>query len=287
MPKIEADSPPPPAPGVLNYYLALAQPNSSRTANQGGLPGYAAMPLAFLAFAKRLAELYEMVFPEQPEWLDEELDWVEGEDVAQAVAHFLERVAEHRFPLDTDLVGVDPDACEWVLWHIPVTPLGFAAGYSDEWEYFREPAQLLVKLSWSDYLVEDTQAYLAKEYPQLDIPAGFETGGLSRLLREMDLDGPLAALPELLDMVREETGNVWLDYAYEVLAETGGFPDWEDNHAALAEEWREASPVAERVYALMSWVEEDLTGRLALVMDTLLAADHLRQAGDEANDDDE
>jgi hypothetical protein len=50
-------------------------------------------PLHFLSLADRLGELYEMVFPDRPEWLQQEaVDWADEEDVAAAVERFLGRV---------------------------------------------------------------------------------------------------------------------------------------------------------------------------------------------------
>jgi hypothetical protein len=235
----------------------------------GAKPG---LSRQFLYIAKRLAELYHLVFPEKADWLDETVVWHDDEAVAQATEQFLERVNTHRFPVDTDIIDMDADACEWVLWHAPVLPLGFAAGCAEEWEYIREPVQLLIKLTYGDCLDGNAPMCLAEDYPELVIPDGFSTHGLRKALRAMNLAGPLVALPDMLAMVQEETGNAWLDYAYAYLAETGGFPYWETDYEWLVEDWAKAEPVANRVFALMDWVEENLAERLKVVMDTLIAA---------------
>lgn len=240
------------------------------------MPAGATMSRQFLQLAKRLAELYHLAFPEKGDWLDETIAWGDDEAVAQATEQFLNRVNSHRFPVDTDIIDIDADACEWVLWHAPVLPLGFAAGYAEEWEYIREPVQLLIKLTYGDCLDENAPVCLADDYPNLVIPDGFSTNGLSKVLREMNLAGPLAALPDMLAMVQEETGNAWLDYAYSYLAESGGFPNWETDYEWLVEDWAEARPIADQVFALIDWVEESLDERLKLVMGSLVTA-HTRR----------
>ena len=72
-----------------------------------GLP-----PLAFLLLADRLAELYEMVFPDQPEWLwAETVQWQNEEDVAAAVERFLQRVGV-LFPVHDEIWDVDLEVVE-------------------------------------------------------------------------------------------------------------------------------------------------------------------------------
>jgi hypothetical protein len=85
-------------------------------------------PLSFLLLADRLAELYEMVFADHPEWLEEEVGhWQREEDVATAVEQFLGRMSA-LFPVHDEIWDVDLEVIEWRLWEIPLIPMGF-----DEW----------------------------------------------------------------------------------------------------------------------------------------------------------
>ena len=74
-----------PAPGILNLAPTLAiVPTGAGRILPADLP-----PLHFLSLADRLGELYEMVFPDRPEWLQQEaVDWADEEDVAAAVERF-------------------------------------------------------------------------------------------------------------------------------------------------------------------------------------------------------
>lgn len=106
-------------PAVM-HNLTCADPSSLLRTN---LP-----PLAFLLLADRLAELYEMVFSDHPEWLGEEVaHWQREEDVATAVERFLKRMSA-LFPVHDEIWDVDPSAgseeaievVEWRLWEIPL-----------------------------------------------------------------------------------------------------------------------------------------------------------------------
>ena len=64
-------------------------------------------PISFLLLADRLGELYEMIFPDHPEWLDEEVvDWKNEEAVAAAAERFLNRVSV-LFPVHDDCCDID------------------------------------------------------------------------------------------------------------------------------------------------------------------------------------
>lgn len=258
-------------PAVRHYCLTSdgannRLPSEEANSNRGRLP------LPFLPLARRLAALYHLIFPKKRAWLDETIVWQEGDEVVQATQQFLQRVNDHRFPVDTDCFGLDVDACEWVLWHVPVLPLGFATSYAEDWQFIREPVQLLLRLTYGHYLDEDSRVCLAADYPDLAVPAGFNLDGLQPVLRKITLAGPLAALPDMVAMVQEETGNAWLDFSYEYLAETGAYPHWDSDYQWLAEDWATAKPIADRVFALMTWVEAEPAERLKLVMDTLVTA---------------
>lgn len=263
----------PSLPAVRHYCLTSDGANNHLTDERAFLDNRQ-RPLPFLQFARRLADLYHLIFPKKRAWLDETIAWQEEDEVVQATQQFLQRVNEHRFPVDTDCFGLDVDACEWVLWHVPVLPLGFATSYAEEWQFIREPVQLLLRLSYGHYLDEDSRACLAADYPDLAVPADFffNLDGLLPVLRKMALAGPLAALPDMVAMVLEETGNAWLDFSYEYLVETGAYPHWDTDYQWLAEDWAAAKPIADRVFDLMTWVEAEPAERLKLVMDTLLAA---------------
>ena len=83
--------------------------------------------------ADRLAELYEMVFPEEPDWLAEEIcAWADEEDVAEAAARFLWRVGA-LFPVHEEFWEIDLEGIEWRLHEIPLIAMGFDEWY-DTWD---------------------------------------------------------------------------------------------------------------------------------------------------------
>lgn len=164
------------------------------------------LPFPVLLLADRLAELYEMIFPNHPEWLDEEVvDWEDEEDVAAAVECFLGRVCT-LFPVHDDIWDIDLSAdseqvlevVEWRLWEIPVMPLGYDEWY-DGWDDLKEPASYLLHMRYSRR--DEDSPYLHNEfedlYPDHLTPRYLEPHHLMKTLRQVELPEPLDALPDL------------------------------------------------------------------------------------------
>ncbi|MCA9986284.1 MAG: hypothetical protein KDE59_18375, partial [Anaerolineales bacterium] len=86
------------------------------------------------------------------------------------------------------------------------------------------------------------------------------------------LAGPLAALPTLLQLIFKETGNLFLDFGPDELAESGLTFSWrEETVLALQADWREAAPRLAALEALEHWVATDARA-LQRIFDLLLAA---------------
>ena len=270
-----------PPPGILNLLpsLLLTAADKKNT-YRINLP-----PLHLLALADRLSELYEMVFPDHPEWLDEEVvDWRDEEDVASSVERFLERV-NTLFPVHDEVWDADLDAIEWRLQEIPVLPMGYDL-WVDDWRDLREPAPYLLHM-WHSRDVEEG-IYRSRTfdtlYPALQVPPGLDLQRLINPLRQLLSEEhhltshppELAGLPDLLQMLDHDTGNVWLDLAEASLAEGGSYPEWSrDNVEWLVAEWEQASPVLDRVMTLLTWKNESeaaITEKLSAVRAALLDA---------------
>ena len=259
-------------PGLLDLTPTLWLRAGIGQSEMAALP-----PLSFLLLADRLAELYEMVFPDQPDWLEEEIGhWRDEEDVAAAVAQFLQRV-NALFPVHDDIWDMDLEIVEWRLYEIPVTPLGYDIWY-DDWQDLAEPAAYLLHMYYSR---EDADNPLrcdafADLYPALQTPRFLQPHRLVRTLREMTLAEPLHALPDLIEMLDHNTGNVWLDVGELSLMEGGGYPSWSQEELAwLTETWREAQPVWARVRCLLDWQNgsaEEIGYKLTAVRAALLEA---------------
>ena len=247
-------------------------------------------PLAFLLLADRLGELYEMVFPNHSEWLDEEaVDWENEEAVIGAAERFLGRV-NTLFPIHDDIWDIDLEVIEWRLYEIPVIPMGFDYWY-DGWDDFKEPIPYLLHVvhSRGDEDSSPVRDEFADEYPHHLVPRYLEPHRLVKTLRaacaerrctiagqSMTLPEPLNALPDLIEMLHHATGNAWLDVGEYALAEGGGYPQWTAEDVAwLTEEWRKAMPVWDGVNRLLDWQNgspDEIEVKLTAVREALLEA---------------
>jgi hypothetical protein len=127
------------------------------------------------------------------------------------------------------------------------------------------------KLAYMEYADEGRGRFL-EDYRQYAPPDGFALSALLPTLREAVLSEPWDGLPVLASMVTEETGNRWLDYSNEYLAECGCYPQWEGHYEELLAEWQEAAPQLRKAQALIDQVKEHLPGSLDAVWEILLAA---------------
>ena len=246
-------------------------------------------PLAFLLLADRLGELYEMAFPNHPEWLNELVDWENEEAIIGAAERFLGRV-NTLFPVHDDIWDIDLEVIEWRLYEIPVIPMGFDYWY-DGWDDFKEPIPYLLHMvhSRGDEDSSPVQDEFADEYPHHLVPRYLEPHRLVDILRatcaeqgqSMTLPESLNALPDLIEMLHHATGNAWLDVGEYALAEGGGYPQWTAEDVAwLTEEWRKAMPVWDGVNRLLDWQNgspDEIEVKLTAVREVLLEAYQLAQ----------
>ena len=249
--------------------------NSPSTLLRPDLP-----PLSLLLLADKLADLYEMVFPDNPEWLDEEVvAWKDEQDVGSAVERFLGRVS-NLFPVQDDFWDTDLEVIEWRLWEIPIITMGYDI-YYDEWIDLKEPAAYLLHMCHSRP-DEDSPARrddFAGLYPDHQVPRSLEPDCLVETLRQVIAEEgetlPLEALPDLIEKLDQNTGNVWLDVGEITLAESG-YPEWSREEVEwLAAEWQKAKPVLEGVNRLLDWLNEtpeEVYDKLTAVRDALLTA---------------
>lgn len=284
-----ADPPAAPAVGILDpaatllpsasFHPVTSPPTTSAIDNLHLPLGTGLPPLAFLLLADRLAELYEMVFPDQPEWLRAEtVQWQNEEDVAAAVERFLRRVGT-LFPVHDEIWDVDLEVVEWRLYEIPVIPMGIDEWY-DGWDDLKEPLPYLLHAQYSRGREESPDEFTAL-YPAHQLPRTLEPHHLVEALRTMDLAEPLAALPDLILMLNHATGNAWIDVGEMALAEGGGYPQWRPDEVAwLAAEWQKAQPILARIDRLLDWQNDTpaaIDDKLTAVRNVLLAAYHQSQ----------
>jgi hypothetical protein len=270
--------------GFLNLTTTLqltsSRPYQLTTVNLPAIP--------FLLLADRLAELYESVLSEQPEWLDEDiLSWVNEEAVSTAVEQFLKRV-NTLFPVHDEIWDVDLETLEWRLWEIPIMPMGIDEWY-DGWDDLAEPIPYLLHMCHSRY--EEPQSHQQDEFEQLypdhQTPLYLEPHRLIEILRKTLLPEPLNALPDLILMLNHNTCNVWLDVGECALAEGGGYPTWcQENIAWLTEAWQQAEPLLQKIENLLNWkngTPAAITEKITDVRTILLAAYEKSQQDESTN----
>ena len=156
------------------------------------------------------------------------------------------------------------------------------------WDRYRDglsAMMLLVRPPDSSYEEPDglrvawleSAAALIPQETLLRIPGGgIPLDALTGALRDTGFEGAAQAAA----WVWGETGNFFLDASYED-GEYDGFADpWDDDLIAQGtEEWRQASAVMDAVSRLAGWLEEDLPGRFAEMLEFVLG--RLRKEGKE------
>ena len=152
-------------------------------------------------------------------------------------------------------------------------------GLHEMWNGYREGLSalaLLVKPPDSSYMEPDgvRVAWLesaAARIPQdtlLRIPeGGIPLEALTEAVRGTRFEGAVQAA----SWVWAETGNLFLDCCYEDGFYDGFADPWEDEIIQQAtEEWRRARAVLDSAFNLADWLEEDLPGRFAEMLDDIL-----------------
>ncbi len=225
------------------------------------------------------AGLVRRLFPQEAEAA------LSAPDVRTRVERFANLFGERHFPLyapyfEFFLDEGDEPSWTWLRKGIPFELMGF--GYDalhEMWDGYREGLSalvLLVKPPDSFYMEPDgvRVAWLesaAARIPQqtlLRVPqGGIPLDDLTEAVKETRFEGAARAA----SWVFAETGNFFLDHTYED-GNYDGFSDpWEDDIIAEGtEEWRKASALMDAVTQLADWLEEDLPGRFAEMLDFVL-----------------
>ena len=152
-------------------------------------------------------------------------------------------------------------------------------GLHEMWNGYREGLSalaLLVKPPESSYVADDgiRVAWLesaAERIPQdtlLRIPeGGIPLEALTEAVRGTRFEGAVQAA----SWVWAESGNMFLDCAYEDGMYDGFADPWEDELIEQGtQEWRQAKALMDSVDRLVDWLEDDLPGRFAEMLDDIL-----------------
>ena len=225
------------------------------------------------------AELVRRLFPQ------EEADVLATADVLGRVEKFARLFQERHFPLYAPFLEFWLDEGEeppwtWLRRGIPFDLIGF--GYDDlheMWDGYREGLSALALLAQppdSFFMGPDgiRTAWLesaAERIPQETLeripPGGIPIETLTEAVWETEFDGAAQAAA----WVWSGTGNFFLDHNYSN-GDYDGFSDpWEEEIIREGtEEWRKASALIDSVTSLAGWLEEDLPGRFAQMLNFIL-----------------
>ena len=219
-------------------------------------------------------------------------------DIRTRVERFGQLFGERHFPLYAPFFEFfmddgDEPPWTWLRKGIPFELVGFGYdGLHEMWDGYREGLSALVLLVKSpDSFYEEPDglrvAWLesaADRIPQetlLRIPqGGIPLDDLTEALKGTAFEGAALAA----SWVFAETGNFFLDACYEDGSYEGFADPWEDEVIeAGTEEWGKASALIDSVTQLADWLEENLPGRFAEMLDFVLG--RLPNQEQEENDD--
>ena len=224
--------------------------------------------------------LVRRLFPDQAEAT------LSAPDLRTRVERFANLFGERHFPLYapviefwTGMEGEEPP-WSWLRRGIPFELMGFGYdGLHEMWNGYREGISAMA------LLVEPSDVYYdgpdglrvawlesaAERLPQetlLRVPqGGIPLEDLTEALKDTKFEGAAQACSWVLS----ETGNWFLDHNFEDGSYDGFCDPWEDDVIAEGtEEWRKANALMDSVCKLADWLEEDLPGRFAEMLDFVL-----------------
>ena len=226
------------------------------------------------------AGLVRRLFPDEAEAV------LAAPDVRMRVERFANLFGERHFPLYapiiefwTDEEGEEPP-WSWLRRGIPFDLMGFGYdGLHEMWSGYRDGLSamaLLFRPPDASYVADDgiRVAWLesaAERIPQetlLRIPqGGTPLEDLTEAVRGTRFEGAALAA----SWVWAETGNFFLDHNFDDGYYDGFCDPWDDDVIADGtEEWRRANALMDSVSGLTDWLEGNLPGRFAEMLDVIL-----------------
>ena len=251
--------------------------------------GYAEDYAWFTGLARRL-------FPEEAETM------LAIPDLGQRLERFAQLFEERHFPLYAPYLeffvdeGEDPPFT-WLRRGIPFQLMGIGYdGLHEMWDGYREGLSAMALLAEPPDFFSDEPGGLrtawlecaAQRIPQGTLEriskGGIPLDVLTKAVQETEYQGAAQAAA----WVRAETGNFFLDHNYDD-GDYDGFSDpWEEEIIQEGtEEWRKADQLMASVLKLADWLEQDLPGRFAEMLDFILPRLPEPTTEQEENDDDD
>ncbi len=223
-------------------------------------------------------------------------------DVRTRVERFANLFGEKHFPLYMPVIefffedGEEPP-WSWLRRGIPFDLMGFGYdGVHELWNGYRDGISALlllvnppdsfygesdeIRTAWLESAAERIPQSTLERIPQGGIPA--ET--LCKAVKDTRFEGAALAAA----WVFAETGNFFLDACYEDGSYDGFADPWDDDIIKEGtEEWRKASALMDSVCKLADWLEDDLPGRFAEMLDSVLPLIPEQEQGKEDDDHDD
>ncbi len=225
-------------------------------------------------------ELVRRLFPNEGEAA------LSAPDVRTRVERFANLFGERHFPLyqpyfEFFLEDGDEPPWSWLRRGIPFDLMGFGYdGLHEMWNGYREGLSAMallvrppdayydgpdgLRVAWLESAAEHIPQETLQRVPQGGIPVE----ALTEAVKDTRFEGAAKAASWVL----AETGNFFLDNCYDDGSFDGFADPWEDEIIAEGtEEWRKANALMDSVCKLADWLEEDLPGRFAEMLDFTLA----------------
>ena len=238
------------------------------------------------------AGLVRRLFPQEAEAA------LSAPDIRRRVERFANLFGERHFPLYAPYFEFfmdegDEPPWTWLRRGIPFELVGFGYdGLHEMWDGYREGLSALallakppdsiydgpdgLRVAWLESAAERIPQETLERIPQGGIPLD----ALAEALKGTRFEGAALAA----SWVFAETGNFFLDHCYDDGMYEGFADPWEEEVIeAGTEEWREASALIDSVTRLADWLEEDLPGRFAEMLDFIL--ERLPNQEKEVNDE--
>lgn len=233
--------------------------------------------LGLLRDSAHLLRLFEELFPDEfsaPVEGGHEAAGILG-NVPKKLQRFYDMVRERLFPLP-DSYFLDEDFEDW-LRGVPFWPL-LPDSYDIEIDELPTYYKLMLALMDGDFRKAVLTEQLGEARADRFMAAGtrIDSARLRRLCERAG--GPLEHFILALDVVTRDTGNDWIDISPE---ECGAYEfEWSaETLKMLAEEYRKADAILDRVRAFDDWLEEDASHI------EMACAIWMRAAGDCDDDD--
>ncbi len=238
------------------------------------------------------AGLVRRLFPDEAETV------LAAPDTRRRVERFANLFGERHFPLYAPVIefwteeGDDPP-WSWLRRGIPFDLMGFGYdGLHELWHGYRDGISALlllvrppdsfygesdeIRVAWLESAAERIPKETLERIPEGGIPPE----DLTEALRGTRFEGAAQACSWAL----AETGNFFLDHCFDDGSYDGFADPWEDEIIKEGtEQWRKASALMDSVSRLTDWLEDDLPGRFAEMLDFVL--ERIPNREQEDNDD--